>query len=284
MSATAVLLVIASATAHAGWNFFTKKASWPLGFTWAMAFVGTIGLLPVGAYLLITEPPEPSGWTFVAVSWMLHLAYFSALARGYSDGDLSVVYPIARGSGIAIIPILGVVLLDETMSTWAVMGAVCTVAGIIVLGTTGLAGARFRPAGIEFALLTGLLIASYSVLDAAAVDRVNPILYLSLIGTSGTLGLRPPVLRRAGASAVRELWDGSRAAIVIAGILQVAAYAIVLWVLQESPVAYVGPLREVALVFGVILGVAILGERAAVQRALGAGIIVAGTILIAFAP
>jgi uncharacterized membrane protein len=284
MDGTAVVLVLLSAGAHAGWNFLTKRSTWPLGFTWAIATVGTLALLPVGAVLLVQDLPGREGWMFAGISWLVHLAYFRTLARGYSEGDLSVVYPIARGTGVTLVPIFGIVFLSETMSHTAVVGVTGIVAGIVVLGATGLAGARFRPAGVEFALLTGLLIATYSVVDARGVDEMNPLLYLTIIGTSGTVGLLPAVLANGGAPAARNIWRTGTAAVIAAGVLQVAAYGTILWVLQESRVAYVAPLREVALVFGVVLGAVFLGERAAGQRVLGAAIILVGAVAIALAP
>ncbi len=238
----------------------------------------------MGTYLFLQDQPGPLGWSLAGLSWAIHLAYFSALARGYSDGDLSVVYPIARGTGVALIPILGVAAPERDDVGAAVAGAVAIVAGIGVLGATGIAGSRFRPAGIEFAVLTGLLIATYSVVDARGVDEMNPLLYLSIIGTSGTLGLLPGVLSNGGPNAAREIWRSSTFPVVLGGALQVGAYGTILWVLQDSPVAYVAPLREVALVFGVVLGALVLHERAAGQRLVGAAVIVVGAVLIAFAP
>ena len=284
MSGDAIALVLLSAFAHAGWNFLTKRSPVPLVFTWGMALAVNLALLPLAVALFVREPPDATGWTLIAASWCVHLLYFLALARGYTVGDLSVVYPVARGTGVALIPILGILFLDETVSAWAVLAVALIVGGIAVLGSTGLAGARLRPAGIEFALLTGLTIATYSTIDARGADEVNPLLYVYLLTSAGTLGLLPITLSFFGREALTAAWHSERVAILAGGLLQFLAYALVLFVLQDEQVSYVGPFRETALVIGVILGALFLNEQAAKQRIAGAAIIVAGALTMAFAP
>jgi uncharacterized membrane protein len=284
VSGAAIALVLLSAFAHAGWNFLTKRSPVPLVFTWWMAAAGNVLLFPLALVLLLRDAPGSTGWALVATSWFVHLGYFLALARGYTFGDLSIVYPVARGTGVALIPILGVVVLDEEMSSPAILAVALIVGGIAVLGSTGLAGARLRPSGIEFAFLTGLTIATYSTIDARGADHMNPLLYVYVLTSAGALGLLPVVLRLHGTVELVRAWRDERAAIVAGGILQIAAYALVVFVLQDSQVSYVGPFRETALVIGVILGALFLNERAAKQRIAGAAVIAAGAIAIALAP
>jgi uncharacterized membrane protein len=284
VSGAAIALVLLSAFAHAGWNFLTKRSPVPLVFTWWMAAAGNVLLFPLALVLIVREVPDSTGWALVATSWFVHLGYFLALARGYTVGDLSVVYPIARGTGVALIPILGIVVLDEEMSAPAIVAVALIVGGIAVLGATGLAGARLRPAGIEFALLTGLTIATYSIIDARGADHMNPMLYVYILTSAGTLGLLPLTWRFHGWGAIGRAWRHERAAILAGGILQFAAYALVVFVLQDSQVSYVGPFRETALVVGVVLGALFLNERAAHQRIAGAAIIVAGAVTMGLAP
>jgi len=284
VSGAAIGLVLLSAFAHAGWNFLTKRSVAPLVFTWWMALAVNAALLPLAVALFLREPPSSTGWALLGTSWLVHLAYFLALARGYTVGDLSVVYPVARGTGVAFIPVLGIVFLDEEMSVVAVLAVVLIVAGIAVLGSTGLAGARLRPAGIEAAVLTGLTIATYSTIDARGADEVNPLLYVYLLSTAGTIGLLPVTWTFYGREAIATAWRKERSAIVAGGLLQFVAYALVLFVLQDSQVSYVGPFRETALVIGVALGALFLNERAAKQRIAGAAIIVAGAVTMALAP
>jgi drug/metabolite transporter (DMT)-like permease len=284
VSGAAIGLVLLSAFAHAGWNFLTKRSPSPLVFTWGMAVAVNGALLPLATALFVREPPSGTGWALIGASWCVHLLYFLALARGYTVGDLSVVYPVARGTGVLLIPVLGVLFLDESMSAWAILAVILIVAGIAVLGSTGLPAARMRPPGVEFALLTGLTIATYSTIDARGADEVNPLLYVYLLTSAGTIGLFPIAWTHFGRETLAAAWRSERIAILAGGLLQFIAYGLVLFVLQDQQVSYVGPFRETALVIGVVLGALFLNEQAAKQRSTGAAIIVVGALTMALAP
>jgi drug/metabolite transporter (DMT)-like permease len=287
MTGAAVLLVLVSALAHAGWNFLAKRAGRPEVFTWWMAATANVLLLPLALAVLVVDSPEPRGWLFVAGTWCVHLIYFLALGRGYRDADLSLVYPFARGTGILLVPVAGVVLLGESVSLGAGLGIALVLAGVLRVGFAGQDGglaSALRSRGLAYALLTGLAITAYSTIDARGVQYVNPLLYMYLLTTSATIGLRPIIARDHPQEAFTNEWRINRWEIVIGGLLQFAAYALVLAALRLSPVSYVAPFREVALVAGVILGIVVLREPGARPRLLGAAIISAGAITIALAP
>ncbi|MBI4305161.1 MAG: EamA family transporter, partial [Chloroflexi bacterium] len=185
MTGLAILLVVVSAFAHSGWNFLTKRANNPEIFTWWAALSANLILAPLAAYLLISDPPSPIGWAFMASTWTLHLAYFTSLSRAYRHSDLSLAYPIARGTGLVLIPLLGVSVLNETMSSTAVAGVVLIVVGIFAVSFgNAFEGGRksllrlFRQPGIRYALLTGIIISAYSIVDKRGVAHVTPLLYM----------------------------------------------------------------------------------------------------------
>ena len=218
--------------------------------------------------------------------------YFFTLGRAYRYGDLSIVYPVARGLGLTLIPILGITLLGESMTVVAGLGAAFILAGIITVGINAHSpeGTRrpitkiLRDKGVLFALATGVLIGSYSVLDKRGVSHVTPVLYMFFLTTGGSLGslvlIHRHYSRRQFITEMHMHWKP----IIIGGLLQFLAYVFVLSALRLSAVSYVGPFRELAIGIGVVLGALVLKERVTRGRALGAGSVVLGALIIALAP
>ena len=293
MTGVAVLLVLISAFAHATWNLLAKRSTTPEVTTWWMSAAATVLMFPVAIVLLVISPPSLAGWVFIAGTIALHVVYFTALGRAYRHGDLSVVYPVARGLGLTLIPLFGVFLLKEEMSAVAMAGVAMVLAGIIAIGVSsrpsgavrsrrGLSG-LLRDRGIMFAVLTGLMIGSYSALDKEGVKHVTPVLYMFFITAGG--GVMLLFIRRDyRVHHFREEWRRHRRAIVVGGVLQFTAYALVLSAFRLSPVSYVGPFRELAIGIGVVLGALVLKEHVTRVRASGAAAIAAGALTIALAP
>ncbi len=291
MTGAAIALVLLSAVAHASWNFLTKRAREPEVFTWWLAAAGNLVTLPLAIYLLATRPPTLEGWAFLFVTWFLHVSYYAALSRGYREGDLSLVYPVARGSGLLLVALAGAMILGETVSWQAALGIGVIASGVVALSWTSLLGGALRhpfallaAPGVRFALLTGVMIAAYSIVDKRGVAHVTPLLYSMLLTTSGWVGLYPLIARRHPRSAFVREFRAAPWSILAAGVLQIAAYSLVLAAFQVARVSYVGPFREVGLVFGALLGAYVLVEPFARVRILGAATIAVGAIVIAFAP
>ncbi|HCV27821.1 MAG TPA: EamA family transporter [Dehalococcoidia bacterium] len=291
MTGATIALVLLSALAHASWNFLIKRADDAEVFTWWMAVSINVVLLPLGVVLFWMDPPDFEGWIFLTATWILHLGYFFTLSRAYRDGDLSLVYPVARGTGLLLIPLSGVLLLSESMSYIAVLGVVGIATGVFTLSWWG----RFRSIvfsplsvlrapGMAYALTTGLIIAGYSTVDKQGVQHVTPLLYMYLMTTSATFGLLPFIVRGRKRAAFVNEWRNHSTAIVAGGLLQFAAYGMVLTALTVSRVSYVGPFREVGLLVGVGLGVFVLREPFPGGRFLGAALVATGAIAIAIAP
>jgi drug/metabolite transporter (DMT)-like permease len=291
MTTLALGLVLLSALAHASWNLLLKRSSNQEAFVWWLLVTDSLLLLPLGAVLLWLYPIPPAGWWLVLATVVLHIFYFVLLGRGYARGDLSLVYPIARGMGPMLVPVLAVVFLGETVSPAAVAGIGAIVAGIYIVSWWG----RFRqlvrdPLGLlrdpgtRYAILTGLTIAAYALVDKRGVSRVQPFLYMYLLTLGCALGLAPYILGTQGRDKVMQVWRTGAWAIVAAGLLTFLAYGLVLTALSLSRVSYVAPAREVGIVIGVLLGVFVLKEPFGAGRLLGSGFIVLGLVLIALAP
>ena len=284
-------LVLLSALAHSTWNLLLKRSSEPEIFVWWLLVVEAVLMLPLGVVLFWLFPIAPVGWLFVLATVILHVLYFILLGRGYAQGDLSVVYPIARGFGPMLVPILAVLLLRETVALPAILGIAAIVVGIYIISWTGeLQRFLLRPwnimrnTGARYAVLTGLTIAMYAIIDKRGVSHIQPFLYLYLMSLGSAVLLFPYIRRKWGIQAMGLTWRSNRTSIVLAGLLAFLAYGLVLTAFSLSRVSYVAPAREVGIVVGVLMGMLILKEPFGRVRLAGSSVIVLGLILIAVSP
>jgi drug/metabolite transporter (DMT)-like permease len=291
MTTLALLFVLLSAIAHATWNLLMKRAKRPEVFSWWLLVSAAALLAPMGAVLLWRDPPSARGWLFIVGTGFLHVLYFVFLGRSYARADLSLAYPIARGTGPALVPVAGVLVLHETVAPMAIVGIACVVLGIFTIYWGGRLGqllkdpfALVKASGTRYALLTGLVITVYSVWDKEGVRHVNSFLYMYMLTLGTGLCLAPYILKVHGISAVHEEWRINAPRVVLSGLLTFVAYGLVLTALTFSRVSYVAPAREVGIVFGALLGIVVLRESFARSRLVGSSLIVAGLTMIALAP
>ena len=291
MTGLSLVLVLVSALAHASWNFLLKRSQDQEVFLWCLLAATTVLLAPLGVILFWKFPFGGQGWLLVAATVALHAVYFALLGRSYAHADLSLVYPIARGTGPVLVPILAVVILGETIAFPALLGIAAVVGGIYTVSLSGNFRALMRDPlallrnpGTRYAVLTGLTIACYAIVDKVGVSRVQPFLYMYLMTLGSALLIGPYVLASKGMSAVRRELRINAGTVVVAGLLTFLAYGLVLTAFSLSRVSYVAPAREVGIVIGVLLGMIILKEPSGRGRLLGSGIIVAGLALIALSP
>ncbi|MBQ0926161.1 EamA family transporter [Saccharopolyspora endophytica] len=287
MGAAAVVLVVLAAFAHAGWNFFAKRAgsSGPV-FVWLTATCSAVLYLPVAAGALLISGAPPSGaWLVgVLVSAVIHLGYFLLLQNGYAVGDMSVVYPLARGTEPMLSMLVAVLVLHERPGWLGVCGGLLVVAGVFVIGLSdGMPRAGANLAGVGFGLLTGALIATYTVWDAHAVTglALSPLLLDWANNLSRSAMLAPYAARRRGALA--RIWAEHRREILAVGLLSPLAYILVLFAMQMAPVSLVAPARELSIVIAGLLAWWLLGEAQPVRRMTGAVVVLAGVVLLGVA-
>lgn len=284
-------LVLLAALAHSTWNLLLKRSTDQEVFVWCLLAAASLLLVPVGAILFWLYPIPSEGWVFVAATVVLHVLYFVLLGRGYARADLSLVYPIARGVGPMLVPILAVVLLHETMAPLAIIGVAAIVVGIYTVSWSGEFGQFlrhplnvFRNTGVRYAMLTGLTIASYAIVDKQGVSHVQPFLYMYLMTVGSAICLFPYILRRQGLETVSRVWRTHAKSIPVAGLLTFLGYGLVLTAFSLSRVSYVAPAREVGIVAGVLMGVFVLKESFGKSRLIGSAVIVLGLALIALSP
>lgn len=282
----ALVLVLTSAFAHATWNLFLKRAQRQEVFVWWLSAAGAVGAAPLGVVLALTTEFEPVGLWFILGSSLVHICYFLSLGRSLARADLSLAYPIARGFGPGLVPVLAVFALGERVTLPAWIGIGVIVLGIYTMAWWGqlrnivagqLAATR---AGIAYALATGLCIALYTLIDKRGVAYVSPFLYLYLTTCGVAVGMLPYILRAHGASAMAREWRTATRPIMAAAGLLFLAYGLVLTAMRLTDVSYVAPAREIGLLFALLLGAIVLKEVITAGRLIGAAMIVGGLVLI----
>ena len=261
-----------------------------MAFLWLLVAVAVAAFIVPVIVIIYLDGIGIRAIGFGVGSALLHSAYSLALARGYHHGDLSLVYPVSRGLSSALIPLGAVVILAERPSPQATFGIALVVIGVYVLNVQGRTlrdlveplRSLNRP-DTRFAVLTGALIAGYSLWDKSALDHLSPIT-LSFVSATGPLFLAAPIVLRDGASSVRMEWRERRWSVLAAGCLAALAYLLVLIALTTGRISYIAPAREIGIVFGASLGVWVLKEGYGPVRIMSAVLIVAGAITLAVSP
>lgn len=288
MSPLALLLVLTGAVLHATWNLSAKRAAGgdSVTFVWLMSVVSAGLAFPFGLVSWTADPP-PLGalaWVAIVASGAVHGVYFVLLQRGYRHGALSVVYPVARGTGPLFAVIAAVVLFGEQPGLLGSAGIAAILAGIVLVsGLLHVSAGGARAVGVGWGVLTGVWIATYTVIDAWAVTSLGlgPIVFFTLSLLVTVAVLAPFALRDRRAIGLQ--WRSARRQIVIVGVLSPVAFTLVLFALQMAPLAYVAPLREVSMMVGVFYGAWVLHERVTAARLAGVACMVAGVAALALA-
>lgn len=277
ISSLVLLLVILSAGLHATWNLLVKRGEDTLIATWLTALVAPVVLWPM---LFLTGLPPPSAWPMLLASGITHAAYNVTLARAYEHGDLSVVYPVARGLAPLLVGVGAPLILGESLSSAAMTAIVLVGGGVAWLGLS-VRRTRAGAAGLLWAGITAVLIAVYSMLDKAGVMRSNPLAYgVTLFGCDAVF-VTPYVLLHRDARQIREVWQGNRGPLVWSGLLALVAYLLVLVAMRLTQVSYVAALRESSVILGAILGWRVLGDSFGGQRVSASAVVALGLILLA---
>jgi len=283
VTGAALALVLSAAVIHATWNAMAKGARDPMAMLWWAGILSSLVLAPPSLYVLGRDGFPPRALPFVAATVVLHSMYFFALGRAYQTGDFSLVYPMARGMGVAIVPMGAYYFFDERLSRIGILGIALIGAGILALHWRRGAWsetALFKP-GTGWAVATGLCIASYSLVDKVGVSHINPLPYLWVMMLGSCVSLLPAVLGRRG-SLTRE-WRENRVAILLSGVLSPGGYLLVLFAFRLSKAGYVVAGREVSIVISALIGSVLLKEGGLAQRLVGAAIVAAGVICVALA-
>jgi drug/metabolite transporter (DMT)-like permease len=270
----ATLLALAAAGLHATWNLLVKTSTDRFSAAWGQFLFGGLVFLPV-LVVVGGVPNLDEVWPLLLLSSVVHVGYLLALVQAYHHGDFSLSYPLARGSGALLAALAGVALLGDHLNPWAWLAI-----AVVVLGLVALVGPAAHRPTVSWALLTGLFIATYTIIDSAGARESEGFPYglgvtladgiaISLVGVATGR-------TRAFRAALRLNWRRY----VLGGICATVAYSLVLVAVRLAPVGYVAVLRESSVVIGAYAGWAMLGEALGGRRLASSVVVTAGMGLL----
>jgi drug/metabolite transporter (DMT)-like permease len=288
VSGTALALVLTAALLHATWNLAIKGAGGEdrVAFVWLYILLCSAIWTPIGAVWVLVTGESPTWWWLGAplVSAVLHVVYQLALQRGYAEGDLNLVYPLARGAGPMLTFLFAVTVLDQHPGPEEVLGVLAIVSGVLLISLGARAGRlRADRAGVIWGLATGATIAAYTLWDNHSVNGLDlpPVPYFVLNLVLQLPFLAVLLVRRRDPTPVREVWTSARTAALTVALLSPLAYLLVLRAMQLAPVALVAAARESSIVVGAVFGWLVLREPRPARRLVGAVVVLVGIGLIA---
>ena len=270
--------VLLAAAAHAGWNAAIKRGLDPLVTTVLIAIGAGVVALPIAVWLGL---PAVAARPWVVASVIVHLGYFAGLIEAYRAGDMSQVYPIARGAAPLLTALVSTAWLGEQLGGLGWVGLLCLVGGVMMLSLHGGGDlARLDRRAVGFALFTALTVCAYTVIDGIGVRAAGDApayTATAFLGNAVIMALYG--LARRGSKLLAGL---SRAWVtgLAGGALQFASYGIALWAMTVAPIAVVAALRETSVLFGALIAVVVLREPLRALRVAAALLIVVGLVMI----
>ncbi len=285
MNSFAFTLVLVAAFVHAAWNLLTKRAVGGIAFAFLINALSTLIYTPFTIGVLLLKHPNINFIALLMIvgSALLHIAYFLVLQRGYSWGDFSMVYPLARGTGPLLSTIAAIVILGERPTPIALLGILFIGVGVFILiGDPRKFWHNNARTAVIYGVLTGMLIAAYTLWDKYAVSQfqVSAILLNYGCDLFETLLLIPFALYQR--DQVRLEWNTHKFEALGVALLSPLAYILVLTAMVFTPVSHVAPIRELSILVGATLGARFFSEREVMRRLFASVVMVLGVILLAF--
>ncbi len=275
LEAGVAVAVLLAGALHAGWNTLVKTGG-DRTATFVLIMLGAgVAWLPVG---LVVGLPDPASWPYLGISVVVHLFYSAALLAAYRHGDLSQVYPIARGSAPALVAAGAWVVAGENLHLMEIAGILVVSAGILSLAWRR--GPMHDRLGTLFALLAGVTICVYIVSDGMGVRRAgDPLAYLSWLFVAQAMALTPfgLWLRR---RQLREAWRTSWVSGLCGGVIASISYGIAVWAMSLGPMAHVTALRETSVLIAALIGTRLLGEPFGRRRVVAATAVAGGAVIL----
>ena len=276
MPSAAFALALSSAFVHALWNLLLARARDSEAATAVALMVGTVAFAPVAA---ATWDIDSAALPYLAASATLEIAYFALLAAAYERGELSMIYPVARGSAPVLVAIFSVAFLGVALHGLTVAGVLLVAVGIVMV--RGLRAAD--PRHLAMALAVGATIAAYTLFDKAGLRHAKPLTYLELVVLPSAIAYPLWIVHRKGRDALRA---ERGLATAVAGLAMFGAFGLALAAIRLAPQAFVPgvqAIRETSVVIAVAAGALFLHERVTRLRIAGALVVVAGVIALALA-
>lgn len=282
------LLALSSGALHAVWNFFSKKKSDELPVMLMGVWLANITLLPFSLYIIAQEGFSMGIFSFAIISALSDIAYYFCVMYSYREGELSMMYPVARGTGVVLVAIFSMIIFQEQIAFQAVIGIALVIAGIFSCAIKEGFSRKVLADSVKsmkYAFLLGCTVVVYTLIDRAGVQQYNPILYLNLTGVISAAILSPVVLKKdlRTVKGIKKFFqtEGKYAAIIGYGIT--GSYLIILFIyacFAEAKTSYITPIREFSVVIGAILGFVFLNEKITLNKIIGIVTILLGVIMI----
>jgi drug/metabolite transporter (DMT)-like permease len=291
MSALAIALVLLSALFHAIRSLFTKESGDKQVFLWLYSLFALLFFAPLFFYFLFRVGiTNPAAYAWCAGSGFIHFLYWIFLTYSYKEGDLSHVYPIMRSSP-ALVLVVAVLFLGEHVSVQGVAGILLVAVGVYIINMRRITGADLlaplksiaNDRSTQFAFLTMISVAFYSIVDKMAVGVIHPILFAFLHLFGGMCCYTPYIVLTKNADTIRKEWHTGLIRIIMSGVIGITGYALILVAFTIERVSYIVGLRQTSIVFAVLMGSHLLKEKHRNIRLAGALIIFSGGFLISMA-
>lgn len=276
MSLEIAAVVLLAAVLNAGWNALIKIRGDRLIVMAVFTLAGSIISFP---FLFFVESPAPAAWPLLVLTFLLHTGYHLFLPIAYNHGDLGQVYPIARGSAPLLVTVGAFALAGETLGPVALAGVICLAVGVISLAFDRGTGLKANPKAVLYALITGIFIASYTLVDGLGVRQSGSIFGFAVWVTVGDGLLTAFIVYCWKGNAVWRVARQNLGTALLGGGMQVGAYWIIVWALALAPMAMVSALRETSVLFAALLSTFLLKEGFGVWRFVSAGLVTLGLML-----
>jgi len=287
MTLLASFLILLYCIGHSYWNFLVKKSDNPQIMLVLIALGSWILFFPLALIYLFINPPSIESWLFIIINSILQIFYYAFLGKAYKLADLSIVYPLARGSAVFFIPIWGVLFFNESISSSAMFGISLVFIGLIFISVIPIINkdlliTRNLIVGIILSVLVGLNISFYTIVDKKAVSSINPFIYPILITVGGSLGA---IMFTGSKNKILDLkfqFQNNYKTVIIGSTIMYLAYSVMLYALNISKMSYAATTRELTIMVGIIWSYFFLKEKINLTRFLAILVIFSGAIIISF--
>ena len=265
------------------WNFAARRAAGDFVLFWLAQCTSVMTLCLLTGFVVWSDPsiwpPSSKALGYGAITGILHGVYYRLLTAAYERGEISLIYPVARGSGVGLTALLAWFVLNEQISTKGTAGIGLVLLGILVLGAAPLLRHGVPSHGYLLAIGVGVSIAAYSLVDKIGANLVHPIVFMWMMQVGATL----PLWFFVRDQSTRQLWTRATQRwrfLLVVGPGAVISYLLILFAYRSGPVSYIVAAREVSVVIGVLLGVLFLKEQLNPPKLIAVLCITAGLVLI----
>ncbi len=270
MPTAVFLLVLGSAFCHAGWNFAARKVSGNFIVLWVSLWIGCLFLFPIAIGVLLklgfAQSVQTSGIPYIIATGLIHSVYFILLGISYKHGEISLVYPIARGSGVGLTAIFAGLIFAEKISLLGAFSIAVISLSILSMGfSSSNSPSKIKP--VIAALCLGITISAYSLVDKMGVVYVHPVIYIWFLFFITAVVLTPFIVWQYSDTIMVTIRSHFKFALII-GMGSIITYLMVLIAFTIGPVSYIVAVREFAVVFGAIAGLVFLKEKVSIIKIL----------------